>query len=76
MTQALTRSEHHLLDWLSKEDASAYGECKGSALDRLIDAGFARIVSNDPRGRDYSSVALTDAGIALRHQVGAWEPQP
>ncbi len=50
-----------LLEWLSVEETSAYGECRGKNLSRLIEGGFAHFAAHagDP---DYSRVALTEAG--------------
>lgn len=58
---ALTKSQRFVLEWLSKEDSSAWGECKGLDLDALIAADLAAIVkqSADP---DHSRVALTERG--------------
>jgi hypothetical protein len=55
----------YLVEWLSKEDDSAFGECKGRDLDVLIDQGLARVVTRDQRGRGFDRVALTAAGLAL-----------
>jgi hypothetical protein len=54
--------ERFLLEWLSKEDTSALGECKGSALSQLIEHGYARIIN--PTAGDYARVMLTDVGRA------------
>lgn len=51
-----------LLEWLSKEETSAYGECRGNVLNVLLDAGFAKLGPPDSRGHDYRRVRLTDAG--------------
>lgn len=60
----LSVGEKFLLEWLGKEDASLHGECKGNALQRLVDLGLASI-GPTPAGRtdDYALVRLTDAGI-------------
>lgn len=68
MDTPLTPSETFLLDWLSKEDFSQYGECYGRTLDRLVERGLAQI--HDDRalaqgdGPMYRAVSLTDAGRA------------
>lgn len=60
-TQQMTR--HQLLDWLSKEDASLYGECKGELLDSLRQSGFVQIEPPPPgRSNDYARVSLTEEG--------------
>jgi hypothetical protein len=69
----LKEGHRYLLEWLSKEDFSQYGECKGAALDRLIELGLAQVHKPDigqsgfiVRGHalDYCAVSLTDAGRA------------
>ena len=72
----LTPSERFILDWLSKQDFSQYGECRGRTLDRLIQRGLAQIhgpgehqhfIANDHAGTQgmmYRAVSLTDAGRA------------
>jgi hypothetical protein len=57
----LTSQEKFLLEWLSKEDSSAYGECEGQALTVLINCGLAMVTPEVPR-TGYSRVSLTDAG--------------
>jgi hypothetical protein len=76
MTDDVTPSETLLLEWLSKEDFSQYGECHGRTLDRLVERGFAqvhkpgehqRFIANDfagTKGDMYRAVSLTDAGRA------------
>lgn len=76
LAQSLSRDEHHLLDWLAKEETSLVGECKGAALDMLIGSGLAGIVTRDARGRDYDRVALTGPGQQMAKYMGPWEPQP
>lgn len=70
----LTSSQHHLLDWLSKEDHSAYGECKGKDYDRLDALGCVYVVHRDQRGDDFNRVGLTDKGHELRKELGEWKP--
>ncbi|GAA5544237.1 MULTISPECIES: hypothetical protein [Hyphomicrobiales] len=56
-------TDEFLLVWLSKEESSAYGECRGEALDRLIAKGFAEVGPTPPgRDKNYARVRLTDAG--------------
>jgi len=50
----LTPDQSQLLVWLSEEDATPFGSCKGITLDTLIGAGFARV--------NGESVALTESG--------------
>lgn len=66
----LTSQEKFLLDWLSKEDFSSYGECEGSSLNVLINCGLAQ-VGRDAAGRggSYAPVSLTEAGWALLRQL-------
>lgn len=74
----LTKSEGFLLDWLGKEDSSAYGECHGADLDRLralglvtwpvhpegtADAAGGSLGGKPVRGF-WERVRLTEAGIA------------
>jgi DNA-directed RNA polymerase subunit RPC12/RpoP len=61
-TREMTR--HQMLDWLSKEDASLYGECKGELLTELVSLGFV-FVGHAPPGRsdDYRPVGLTPLGL-------------
>ena len=62
----LTKDQRLVFEWLSKEDSSAYGECKGEALDTLVDLGIAEL-GPIPAGRseDYRRVWLTDYGWEL-----------
>lgn len=63
----MTKEELFVLDWLGKEDTSAYGECKGSALDALVVAGLAQVgPSQAGRSDDYRRVWLTEAGRQAR----------
>ena len=74
MSTELTTSERDLLEWLSKEDFSQYGECYGKSLDRLIELGLAQVhapgqhqhfIANDfagTKGKMYQSVSLTEKG--------------
>lgn len=61
-TRELTNQERFVLEWLSKEDWSSYGECKGEALNGLLSL---KMVALESEGRsDYDRVCLTDAGWA------------
>lgn len=70
----LTTEERLLVKWLGEEDFSQYGECKGSALDRLVVLGWAQVHGVETetqnsfiakgRGIDYRAVSLTDAALA------------
>lgn len=80
MSDALSRDERRLLQWLSEETFNQYGECHGAALDSLIARGFAEIHEGREHqsgfiaqgdGPMYRAVSLTDAGIAaVRIQEG------
>lgn len=62
----LTSEERFLLEWLSKEDFSSHGECRGSALSALVNYGLAHVGKDaGDRGEDYAPVSLTEAGRAL-----------
>jgi hypothetical protein len=56
----MNEAERFLLEWLSKEDWSAYGECEGKDLDALIARGLAELAHTPPSGR--TGVRLTEAG--------------
>lgn len=58
----MNANERFLLEWLSKEDTSAYGECKGPSLNNLIAFGLAEVTTVDARGQDYNGVSLTERG--------------
>jgi len=73
----MTDAELGLLDWLSKEEFSQYGECHGETLDKLIANGLAQVcepgagqggfIAKDhtgAKGMMYRAVTLTDAGRA------------
>lgn len=69
----LTADERDLLEWLSKEDFSQYGECHGPALDRLVALGLAEIMGPGTErentfiakgdGIMFRAVRLTEAGV-------------
>jgi hypothetical protein len=61
----LTADQRFLLDWLSREDWSAAGECRGQTLDNLIAHGLAEYGPEDRRGADYRGVRLTEAGWGM-----------
>lgn len=64
----LNTSEQFLIDWLSKEDWSSYGECYGKDFDRLSALGIVeRKPSNRSREHEHFDLCrLTEAGQALR----------
>jgi hypothetical protein len=78
MSEQLTDDERDLLEWLSKEDFSQYGECHGKALDSLIAKGLAQVhgpgehqhfIASDfagTKGMMYRAVSLTDKGWKTR----------
>jgi len=53
-------TEMQLLEWLSKEDWSAYGECCGRVLDSLLARGLVRLSRSPPTGM--TGVCLSEAG--------------
>lgn len=62
----LTEAQRFLLEWLSKEESSAFGECRGADLKALFDDGLAELGPypfhlND---ENYRRVWLTPAGSA------------
>ncbi len=75
----LTAAERHLLDWLSKEDFSQYGECHGKSLDALIAKGLVQVHGAGEHqnfiakgtSEMYRAVSLTDAGIAKAVELRA-----
>jgi len=67
----LTSSQRFLLDWLSREDWSQAGECRGADLDHLVSAGLAEYGAQHPRGDDFRGVRLTDAGWAALRGEGS-----
>jgi hypothetical protein len=59
----LAASERFILHWLSREDASSYGECKGKDLDWLIRLGLAEKGAPPLGGTDdFAAVSLTGLG--------------
>lgn len=69
VTITLSKSQAQLVDWLSKEEWSAYGECRGPDLDFLIAIGLATLASQPPHDR--VGVGLTEAGRQA-HAAGTW----
>lgn len=53
------KQDRELLLWLAKEDASAFGECHGPSLDRLVIRGWASISGTT----GHASVSLTETGL-------------
>lgn len=60
--EKMTSGTRFLLDWLAKEDWSQVGECSGPELDYLLEHRLAEYGPANPRGNDFRSVRLTDAG--------------
>lgn len=58
----LTKAQANMADWLSREEWSAYGECRGADLDFLVASGLAEYAHQPPTDR--TGVRLTDAGRA------------
>lgn len=62
----LSKDEWDLLGWLSREDVSAYGECNGPSLDKLVALGIAEVEPYGPGlAQGYGRVTLTDYGWEL-----------
>lgn len=64
----LTKRKGFLLDWLAKEDSSAYGECHGPDLNWLREQGLAEWPVNETghaANGSWTRVKLTEAGMAL-----------
>lgn len=64
--EKLTSAQCFLLEWLSKEESSAFGECRGSDLQVLLELKLAELGPypfhlND---ENYRRVSLTEAGCA------------
>lgn len=71
---AFTHMQHHLLEWLAKEDSSLYGECHGTDLDRLFELHLVDWKAKDMRGPMFSRVGLTEKGIAKARELREWKP--
>lgn len=72
----LTKSQAFVLEWLSKEDSSALGECDGAELRALIDLGLAEIGPAVPEAEGYRRVWLTAAGWSEAVERRAAAPAP
>lgn len=61
----LSKDEWFLLEWLSKEDVSQYGECYGAAFDELERKGLVQLNGsrNHPRVM-FLGCGLTESGRA------------
>lgn len=68
----LSSGEVFLLQWLSKEDVSQYGECMGRDFDRLESLGLVTLdcAKDHPRAAFYA-VRLTDRGIMAAQATAA-----
>lgn len=67
---SLTRSQRFVLEWLSKADSSALGECKGADLDELVSRGLAWIAPiADGADRDYARVSITVLGASVAREL-------
>lgn len=66
----LTQTELNFLDWLSKEDLNAFGECHGSTLDGLVMAGLAIIMPGNATA-GYAVVSISDKGRQILKTAGA-----
>ena len=66
----LSKWERFLLEWLSKEEHSSYGECQGRDLDALHSA---MLVSIEGSARflalGFGRVSLTPHGLAVRNRL-------
>lgn len=71
--------EADLIEWLSCEDFSQYGECYGKTLDSLIANGLAQVhgpgehqvfIARGP-GQMYRAVSLTEAGWEMAKKLRA-----
>lgn len=65
----LTSQERFLLEWLSQEDESHYGECEGSALNVLVNSGLAQVKHSERNG--WALVSLTEAGWKALTEIEA-----
>ncbi len=62
----LSTAEAFLLKWLSKEDSSSYGECKGADMDRLVQLGIAELGPiPDGRTEEFRRCWLSEYGWEL-----------
>ena len=79
----LNAAERDLLQWLSEETFSQYGECHGNALERLVALGLAQVhgeqehqdgfIAKEPPGGHlmFRAVSLTPAGVKLAAELRA-----
>jgi hypothetical protein len=76
----LSAGERDLLNWLSREDFSQYGECRGPVLDALVRKGLAQIHGAGDHqggfiakggGDMYRAVSLTEAGMSKTVELRA-----
>lgn len=67
----LSTSASFVLGWLAQAESSAFGECKGPALDELVARQLAEISAPGPLriDPDYCRVRLTEAGIELASRI-------
>lgn len=65
----LMSGERFMLDWLSKEESSALGECEGADLAHLEQMGLVEIIPAEGKHRHYSSVRLTNDGRAALSKI-------
>lgn len=66
----ITQDEISILEWLSREDSSALGECQGAILDSLKAKGFATWdeSTQPPNLKEYCRVSVTDLGWSILKQ--------
>lgn len=69
----LSREETFVLVWLAREDRNQLGECKGRALDRLVELRLAQVDRIDGIDADYWNVACTDDGYQLAALISKGE---
>lgn len=68
--KGLTKAQRFLLEWLSREDWSAYGECCGRDLDHLLREGLAETAQHGRAISGRTGVRLTPAGLAALADEG------
>lgn len=69
IAEALSQSQRFLLEWLSREDWSQKGECKGADLDALYGHDLIKEGPQNPRGDDYRLVGLNPEGFVVLHYI-------
>ena len=57
-----SKDEKQLLEWLSKEESSALGECYSKALWHLVGEGLAEVAPAVGRSWGFARVSLTPEG--------------